>query len=91
MVAGNANRLQKVAERRPGAGWLDRLLHPAEPGFDAGSLVRAVVVHYPKRSTPILSLDIPWWLTFIVVSMLARWPGAGGSESVFNKWQEFRI
>ncbi len=60
-----------VDVRRPGAEWWDRLLHPGEPGFAADSPVKAAVVYYPRRSTPLLGLDLPWWLTFLIVSILA--------------------
>ena len=64
-------RLIAVSARRPGPGLWDRLLNPGEPGFAAGDSVRAVVVHQPLRSTPIFGFDIPWWLTFLIVSILA--------------------
>jgi hypothetical protein len=60
-----------VSARRPDARLLERLLHPAEHAFDASAAVRAIVVHYPARATPILGLDVPWWLTFFIVSIVA--------------------
>lgn len=62
--------LCKVDPRRAGASWWDRLLHPGEPGFASDSFVTGINVHYPFRSTPILDVDIPWWGTFLIVSML---------------------
>jgi len=70
-VADNSVQLVAVSVRRPGSSWFDRLLHPGEPGFSADSLVRGVELQHPHRSTPVLGVDLPWWLTFFVVSMLA--------------------
>jgi hypothetical protein len=59
-----------VDSERPGPGWISRLLHPGEPGFHQSEAVRGIEIHYPKRSTPILGVDLPWWATFLVLSML---------------------
>ena len=67
----DTDRLCNVSPRRPGAGFFDRLIYPAEPGFGGDSPVRSVDLRYPTRSTPIFGLDIPWWGTFFIVSMLA--------------------
>lgn len=69
--AADADRLCTVNTRRPGPGFWDRLLRPAEPGFDAGSPVQSVDVRFPARSTPLLGLDVPWWGSFIIISMVA--------------------
>ncbi len=72
LVATDGGRgLRTANPRRAGSGFFDRLLFPAEPGFDANWPVRGVDVHYPSRSTPIFGLDIPWWLTFFIVAMVA--------------------
>jgi hypothetical protein len=62
---------RSVDGRRPGAGFWDRLLYPGEPGLPGDSPVRAIVVQHPDRSTPILGFDIPWWVTFVLVSIFA--------------------
>ena len=72
-VSDGAQPLQIVACRRPGATLGDRLLHPAEPGFHAQSAVLGVTVGYAPRQTPIFGFDAPWWITYLVVSMLASW------------------
>jgi len=70
-MAADRDMLSPVSPRRPGADWLDRLLHPGDPGFAAASPVRGFVVHHERRATPLFGLDVPWWLTFVLVSMLA--------------------
>jgi hypothetical protein len=60
-----------VSARRPGGGFWDRLLRPGEPGFAADWPVQGIDLRYPVRSTPIFGIDIPWWLTFIVLCMVA--------------------
>jgi hypothetical protein len=70
-VADRREQLIAVDTRRPGPGWTGRLLHPGEPAFEASEGVRGIAVHYPRRSTPILGLDLPWWGTFLLVSLLA--------------------
>ncbi len=65
----DTNRLCTVSVRRPGTGFWDRLLRPGEAGFDADAPVRGADVRYPRRSTPIFGIDVPWWATFLIVSM----------------------
>jgi hypothetical protein len=70
-VASNRQQLLAVDARRPGPGWTDRLLHPGETAFEASDTIRGIEVQYPRRSTPLLGLDLPWWATFLIVSVLA--------------------
>jgi len=70
-LAAQKEPLCAVSVRRPGASWWDRVTHPGEPGFASASPVRGFTIHYARRSTPILGRDVPWWLTFVLVSMLA--------------------
>jgi hypothetical protein len=70
-VAADQQAFCPVDVRRPGASWWDRLLHPGEPGLAADSPVCGIVVQYLPRTTPVLGLDLPWWLTFVLVSILA--------------------
>ncbi len=67
----DTGRLCNVSPRRPGSGFFDRLIYPGEPGFGGDSPVRSVDLRYPARSTPIFGVDIPWWGTFFIVSMLS--------------------
>lgn len=64
-------RLLTVSVHRPGPGFWDRLLRPGEPGFDADDPVKAIDLYYPRRSTPFFGVDIPWWATFLIASMIA--------------------
>ena len=64
-------RLLTVSVHRPGPGFWDRLLRPGEPGFDADGPVEAIDLYYPRRSTPFFGVDIPWWATFLIASMIA--------------------
>ena len=70
-LAGDEKRLLRVTAMRPGTSFWDRLLHPGEPGFDADDPLQGITVHYTRRATPLLGFDVPWWLTFVLVSMLA--------------------
>ena len=60
-----------VSARRPGPGWWDRLLYPGEPGLAATDPVQGIVVHHLHRTTPVFGLNVPWWLTFVIVSILS--------------------
>lgn len=72
ITAGDkSSRVLVVSEVRPGPGFFEKLLHPVEPGFDHESPVESIRVGYPERSTPVFGWDVPWWLTFFLVSMLA--------------------
>jgi hypothetical protein len=60
-----------VSAKRPGPGLWNRLVHPAEPAFGSDSPIQAAMVDYPKRSTPLFGINLPWWVTFLIVSMLS--------------------
>ena len=70
-VVDNGNLFRPVNVRRPGPGWWDRLLNPGEPAFGDDSTVQGITIRHPERSTPLLGLDVPWWATFFIVSILA--------------------
>ena len=63
--------LLPVSVRRAGTGWMDRLLHPVEEAFDSASPVRGISIQHSNRSTPLFGWNIPWWLTVLLVSILA--------------------
>lgn len=70
-TAADDGRLTFAPPLRPGGNFWDRVLYPGEPAFDAASMVQSISINQPRRSTPIFGFDIPWWLTFFVVSILA--------------------
>jgi len=71
-VAVSADNLPlvNVTPRRAGGGILEAILFPAEPALDGAGPIRSIGVTYPRRTTPVLGLDVPWWLTFLAVSMI---------------------
>lgn len=58
---------------RPGPNFWDAVFYPAEPAFSRTGPVQEIRIWpiEPDRSTPIFGWDIPWWGTFLIVSMLA--------------------
>ena len=62
-----------VSYRRPGPGFLDRALHPREPGFGKASSVRAVLIQYPENPAGSIGWGggWPWWAIFFLVSIAA--------------------
>lgn len=70
-VAHEAESLTPVSLRRANGSWWDQLFHPSEPGLPAATGIAGIEILYPPRSTPIAGWDVPWWLTFLVISMLA--------------------
>lgn len=59
-----------ASPRRAGPSFVDRLLYPGEPAFAADSPVQSIAIQYPRRSTPIFGINVPWWLTFFLASIL---------------------
>ncbi|REK09456.1 MAG: hypothetical protein DWQ37_18650 [Planctomycetota bacterium] len=70
-VSGDDVALSAVGVRRPGRGIVDRLLYPAEPALPAAGPVRGIEVQHAPRQTPLFGLDVPWWLTFVLGSIVA--------------------
>ena len=71
VISDDMQRLQPINIRRPGPGWWDQFLYPGEPGLPRGGALRGIEVDYPRRQTPIFGLNVPWWATFLIVSMLS--------------------
>ena len=69
-IAADAQRLERVSARRPGPGVFERLLHPGELGFDRAAPIQEISVQYPPRATPVFGVNMPWWATFLIVSIL---------------------
>lgn len=53
-----------------GSGILEALLYPGEPAFAASSPVQRIEIDYADRSTPVLGLPMPWWLTFLLATFI---------------------
>jgi hypothetical protein len=69
-IADGRRDLMPVSVLRPDASFWDRIFHPGEAAFGSSSPVQRIAVSNAKRSTPIFGLNIPWWVTFLIVSML---------------------
>lgn len=69
-VSAESLPLSKLTPRRAGVGIVDSMLFPAEPALDEAVPIRTIDVTYPSRTTPVLGVDVPWWLTFLIVSMI---------------------
>jgi hypothetical protein len=70
-VSGHSRPLVPVSPLRAGSSWLDQILYPVEPALPRSGPVSRIEIYHARRSTPILGWDIPWWLTFFIVSMVA--------------------
>ncbi len=70
-VANDTGMVWPVSVRRPGPALIDRLLHPGETAFSNDGPVLDISVQHARRSTPVFGLDVPWWGTFFIVSILA--------------------
>lgn len=68
--ADTTDSLTTISSLRPSSSFFEHLLFPGEDACDDDSPVRSVKVHYPQRTTPIFGVNIPWWGTFLIVSML---------------------
>lgn len=71
VVSDRPDLLHRVSPQRPGSNIFDRILYPTESGFTSDSPVQSISIQHPRNSSPIFGLDIPWWATFFIVSMLA--------------------
>jgi uncharacterized membrane protein (DUF106 family) len=69
--AATSDRIYALSPTRPGTNFWEQLLYPTETAFAAESPVEAISMHYPLRSTPIFGFDLPWWGTFLLLSMVA--------------------
>lgn len=70
-VAADPQRLTAVSTRRPGRGWWDRVVHPAEPACPPGDPVCGIEIEHGRRETLVFGVDVPWWLTFVLTSIIA--------------------
>lgn len=72
-VTDRPGQLVAVSSRRPGRDWFDQIIHPGEASYPADAPVASVDVHYVPRATRVLGYDVPWWLTFLIVSCLSAY------------------
>jgi hypothetical protein len=70
-IGNGEQRLATVSTRRPGRGWWDRFLHPAEAALPSNSPVRGIEIEHAPRETRLLGFNVPWWLTFLLASIVA--------------------
>lgn len=71
VVPAAAADLPVVSSVRPGAhDWWGRLLHPAEAALRTETGVQQITIQVEPRDTPVLGWNMPWWLTFLVVSIV---------------------
>ncbi len=71
VVDERGRRLRAVSLVRSEGGLTDRTLHPGESALPAETGVVRMTLAYPDRTTRLLGFDVPWWLTFLIVSMVA--------------------
>jgi hypothetical protein len=64
------NGFMRVSKLRPGWHWEDILFNPWEPAFRPDSLVQAIDIDYPHRSSWTSGTD-SWVIYWFVVSMVA--------------------
>ncbi|REK27711.1 MAG: hypothetical protein DWQ42_07035 [Planctomycetota bacterium] len=69
-IGASRDALAPVDAQIAGPSFWDRLLYPGEPAFASDAPIREVTLQVHERDTPILGLNVPWWLTFLVVSIL---------------------
>lgn len=60
-----------VDRQQPGPDFFDRILNPGEPAFGVDSPIQSITILPidPHRRTPLFGLNIPWWLTLLIISM----------------------
>lgn len=65
----DVNPVCTVGTDRPATSLLDRLIHAGERSLEPASQLDRIVLRYPQRTTPVFGIDLPWWATFLIVSM----------------------
>ena len=71
LAVSNSGQLFLPVNPHRSVNLLDQIMYPIEAGLSQAGPVRGIVIHYPKRETLIFGWNIPWWLTFLIVSMTA--------------------
>ena len=62
--------LERITAVRPGAGFLNAMLHPGEARLDTGLGVVDVRVDYPERRIDLFGVSMAWWLAFFVLTLV---------------------
>ncbi len=70
VVVDNTRHLRFVSPMRPAGSGFERFFYPGEPAFDAASPIQSIAITYDHRTTPVFGFNVPWWLTFFVVSIV---------------------
>jgi len=52
------------------AGFLNEVLHPAEPPLEADVPIEAIMVAYPEREVSLLGYPVHWMIAFFVLSLV---------------------
>jgi hypothetical protein len=69
-IAPTPAELEISNPKRAGDSLWESVLYPAEPRLAADSPIQAIDLQLPRRDTPFLGWNIPWWATFFLVSVL---------------------
>lgn len=70
VVSADAAALLRVNPIRPGANLWERLLYPAEAALPDGGAVKRIAIQVEPRSTPVFGWEVPWWATYLVLSIV---------------------
>lgn len=70
VVVETARHLHFVSPMRPAGSGFERFFYPGEPAFAADSPIQSIEITYDHRTTPVFGFNVPWWLTFFVVSIV---------------------
>jgi hypothetical protein len=61
--------LPALSPARPGDGWMDQLLNPAEPPLPPGSAATSIEIRYPGREMSVFGVHLHWMVPFFVLSI----------------------
>jgi hypothetical protein len=63
------DRVVRRSPVRVAAGFMNQMMHPAEPPLPDGGIVTSISVGYPSRAIRVLRWDLPWVIVYLVLSM----------------------
>ncbi len=70
LVVAAEGPLPRVNPVRPGTNLWERLLYPAEAALPDGGAVKRIAIQVEPRSTPVFGWGVPWWATYLVLSIV---------------------